>query len=271
MSEPVLKAPRVRIVNDDGRGYMTRIYIDDQDVSECFSAVKITAGTKGALVAELDAIAVAVDVHNVEQLRIPSETTRDVLIRHGWTPPAEPVTVVSEQRRIQPPKNFEPLAPGLFGDDEPVRGHELVERFYERLRDDWEPSEEDRFTIERVYDEDDQPVPGKTRYTLAVVLDSERPQPGDEAQRGPRTPKAELNMIVEARRLCETGEAKAIRQAAGLSLAEVARLAQASGPTVHRWENRTRRPKGARAVRYYQALMHLQRLSASHTSTEEAA
>jgi DNA-binding transcriptional regulator YiaG len=247
---------------------MTKVYIDGQDVSECFSAVKIKASTEGALVAELDAVAVAVDVHDVEQLRIPSDVTRDLLVRHGWTPPAEPVTVVSEQHRIQLPTNFEPLAPGLFGDDEPVRGHELVERFYERLRDDWEPGDDDRFTIERVFDEDNQPVPGKTRYTLAVVLDSERPQPGDEAHLGPRTPKAELDMVVAARRLCETGEAKTIRQAAGLSLAEVARLAQTTGPTVHRWENCARRPHGARAVRYYQALIHLQRLTAS---PEEAA
>lgn len=163
--------PRIRIVNDDGRGFMTKVFIDGQDMSECFSGVKVSAGTTGGLDVELDVVASAVDVCGGSLLRT-SDATRELLIQHGWTPPAEPVLVPVETRHAMVPSRFEPLVPGLFADDEPVNGHEVVQRFYERLSAEWEPGEDDRFTVSRVYDDTDQVVPGKTRYTLAVTLDN---------------------------------------------------------------------------------------------------
>lgn len=82
----------MRIVNNTGVGYMTKIYIDDVDVSECFADVKITAALKDVVKVEMEAIVVEIDFEGVKELRMPMPGTREVLIQHGWTPPVQEIT-----------------------------------------------------------------------------------------------------------------------------------------------------------------------------------
>lgn len=171
--------PRVRIVNRDGRGLMTQVFIDDVDVSSCFSGVNIKAGVHNAVTAQLEAVVVAVDFDGVEHLRMPAaETTRELLIRHGWTPPAEPVEVPSETRAINASilseNEWETLRRAMLGsaDDCPaVGGRELLDQFLERLESEWEPKEGDTLSVERVKDEHGNSLDDRLRYTLQVVLD----------------------------------------------------------------------------------------------------
>lgn len=58
--------PRVRIVNDSGLGYETKVYIDDVDVSDCFSRVTLTADSRHAVTAELGVPACAVESCGIE-------------------------------------------------------------------------------------------------------------------------------------------------------------------------------------------------------------
>ena len=60
----------------------------------------------------------------------------------------------------------------------------------------------------------------------------------------------DLGKLTQARRYAESGAARSIRLAAGLSLREVATAAGVSVSTVWRWENGERRPRGDAAVRY---------------------
>ena len=61
-------------------------------------------------------------------------------------------------------------------------------------------------------------------------------------------------LLVEARRAAETGQARELREAAGLSQGEIARAAFVSPATVSRWEARVRRPTGEPAVRWARVL-----------------
>ena len=54
--------------------------------------------------------------------------------------------------------------------------------------------------------------------------------------------------LIEARALLRSGEAREIRQAAGLSLHEVALVCRVTPGAVSRWENSERRPTGEAAV-----------------------
>jgi DNA-binding transcriptional regulator YiaG len=56
--------------------------------------------------------------------------------------------------------------------------------------------------------------------------------------------------LVEARQLASSGEARQIRQQAGLSLAEIAEAVGVGRATVYRWETGLRSPHGAPARRY---------------------
>lgn len=60
--------------------------------------------------------------------------------------------------------------------------------------------------------------------------------------------------LVRVRRLAESGEARRIRIANGLSLAEVADPIGASSSALSRWERGERVPRGAKAVRYLRLL-----------------
>lgn len=67
--------------------------------------------------------------------------------------------------------------------------------------------------------------------------------------------------IIEARRLAASGAGRMIREAAGLSLAEVGLAIDADPSTVFRWETGERRPSGQRAVDY---AAFLERLRDTH-------
>jgi DNA-binding transcriptional regulator YiaG len=63
--------------------------------------------------------------------------------------------------------------------------------------------------------------------------------------------------LTEVRRLCTTGEARAIREALELGVAELARDIGVSGSTLSEWERGIQRPTGERAVRYLRVLRQL--------------
>jgi DNA-binding transcriptional regulator YiaG len=69
----------------------------------------------------------------------------------------------------------------------------------------------------------------------------------------------ETMRLVLVRRMAASGAAKAIREAAGLSLSEAAAGAGVATMTVWRWENNSRRPSGAAALRYLALLEELSR------------
>lgn len=54
--------------------------------------------------------------------------------------------------------------------------------------------------------------------------------------------------LAEAVRLSRTGEARQVREAAGLGVSDVARACGVSPSAVSRWETGARTPKGAAAV-----------------------
>jgi DNA-binding transcriptional regulator YiaG len=63
--------------------------------------------------------------------------------------------------------------------------------------------------------------------------------------------------LVEVRRLCAGGEARTIREAADLALAELARDVGVSQSTLSDWERGKQRPTGQRALRYLKLLRRL--------------
>ncbi len=63
--------------------------------------------------------------------------------------------------------------------------------------------------------------------------------------------------LADVRELCASGSARVIRQAADLSLAEVAREVGVSVVTVSLWERGRQRPTGQRALRYLDLLQEL--------------
>jgi DNA-binding transcriptional regulator YiaG len=65
--------------------------------------------------------------------------------------------------------------------------------------------------------------------------------------------------LAELRRICSSGEARAIREAADLHLAEIARDVGIPHSTLRGWENGEQRPNGERAVRYLRLLKRLHR------------
>jgi DNA-binding transcriptional regulator YiaG len=64
-------------------------------------------------------------------------------------------------------------------------------------------------------------------------------------------------LLAEVRRLCTTGEARALREANDLALAELARDVGVSETTLSEWERGRQRPTGVRAVRYLGLLRQL--------------
>jgi DNA-binding transcriptional regulator YiaG len=65
--------------------------------------------------------------------------------------------------------------------------------------------------------------------------------------------------LAEIREICASGEARAIREAANLTLGEIARDVDVAGVTILRWETCAARPTGQRAVRYLHLLRRLAR------------
>jgi transcriptional regulator with XRE-family HTH domain len=69
--------------------------------------------------------------------------------------------------------------------------------------------------------------------------------------------KLDLVRLAEVRQLAASGEAKRLREAADLSLSEVAQECEADIATVWRWEKGLRRPRGMPAMRYGRLLERL--------------
>lgn len=68
---------------------------------------------------------------------------------------------------------------------------------------------------------------------------------------------ASLIALAEVRDLCTTGRGRAIREAADLSLREVAQHLGISAATLSCWERGAQRPTGDRALHYHQLLLEL--------------
>lgn len=71
-------------------------------------------------------------------------------------------------------------------------------------------------------------------------------------------PTSALVDLVRARHLCRTGEARALRQRAGLSQGEMATAIGVATPTVQRWEVNDRSPHGEAGSAYGRLLAELQ-------------
>lgn len=67
----------------------------------------------------------------------------------------------------------------------------------------------------------------------------------------------DATLVVRARELAATGEAKRIRVASNLPIGDLARAIDVNMTTLWRWENGERSPRGDRAVRYARALAKL--------------
>jgi DNA-binding transcriptional regulator YiaG len=71
----------------------------------------------------------------------------------------------------------------------------------------------------------------------------------------------QILLLAATRLRTRDGTAKAIRERAGLSASEVARLLGVSQPTVSNWENGKRVPRGEPAMKYAELLIELDRRS----------
>lgn len=69
--------------------------------------------------------------------------------------------------------------------------------------------------------------------------------------------RADLDLLLDARLLARTGEAATIREAAGLSQAEVGQVCGASHATISRWERGERTPHGRPAIEWARLLREL--------------
>jgi transcriptional regulator with XRE-family HTH domain len=73
----------------------------------------------------------------------------------------------------------------------------------------------------------------------------------------------DLAAIITVRLWCQSGRAREIREASGLTLAEIGALAGASPQAVYRWEMGQRTPRGGNAAQYYKVLVRAEELTAS--------
>jgi len=71
------------------------------------------------------------------------------------------------------------------------------------------------------------------------------------------TSSRSVELLAEARALIGSGEARRVRQAARLSLAEVAEAIGADLSAVGRWERGKRVPRGSAALKYAQLIARL--------------
>ena len=69
----------------------------------------------------------------------------------------------------------------------------------------------------------------------------------------------QLRQIADVRRKLKSGEARALRLAAGVSLAECAQVANISTTSAWRYENASRTPRAAQALAYARVLALLER------------
>jgi DNA-binding transcriptional regulator YiaG len=69
----------------------------------------------------------------------------------------------------------------------------------------------------------------------------------------------DVSKLVRVRAMLRTGAARAIRESAGLSMAEVGEAVGVHRSTVLRWEAGERQPRGVPAIRYLELLEGLSR------------
>jgi DNA-binding transcriptional regulator YiaG len=69
--------------------------------------------------------------------------------------------------------------------------------------------------------------------------------------------------LIRIRQMAETGEARRLREAANLSLRELAPDVLVDASTLARWETGECRPRGAAALRWERALRRLEQARAS--------
>ena len=69
----------------------------------------------------------------------------------------------------------------------------------------------------------------------------------------------DLRTLMRVRALVKAGTAKAVRDAAGLGVTEMARAARVSPRSVYRWERGLAQPHGPAALRYGHLLTELMR------------
>lgn len=80
--------PKVRIENTSGVAWRTKIFIDDVDVSACFMDATVRMEPGCVVVADLTVIVAELDIDGA-RLVFPVDGTRELLIKHGWTPPPD--------------------------------------------------------------------------------------------------------------------------------------------------------------------------------------
>jgi hypothetical protein len=86
-----LKYQTFKIWNDTGKGRDTHIELDGEDVSAAFNDVTVRAGVRGRVEVILSTVAAEIPKQpfEAEPARLfLAPVTRELLIKHGWTPPA---------------------------------------------------------------------------------------------------------------------------------------------------------------------------------------
>lgn len=78
-----------------------------------------------------------------------------------------------------------------------------------------------------------------------------------------RVTEAELLLLAWVRDACATGEALRVRVDSGLSQGEIAAVVPATVPSISRWENGERVPRGDAALAYARVLKRLRRAKAA--------
>lgn len=76
------------------------------------------------------------------------------------------------------------------------------------------------------------------------------------------TTASDVAALAWVRRACRAGEACRIREAAGVTLAEVARVCRVTAAAVSYWERGQRVPSGAPALAYARLLQRLEKEAA---------
>jgi hypothetical protein len=79
-----------KIWNDGDRGYKTHIEVDGEDVSDKFDSLVVRADLKEPVRIELG---MPIDEYRQDdqcpKLLFPGKGARELLIKHGWTPPKD--------------------------------------------------------------------------------------------------------------------------------------------------------------------------------------
>lgn len=87
--------PLVRIENDTGVGFKTKVFIDGVDVSSCVTDAVIHTPVDGVVTATLKVLVSELEIDGAKTT-MESFTVRpgaqELLVRNGWTPPAGEVT-----------------------------------------------------------------------------------------------------------------------------------------------------------------------------------